>query len=180
MAISTEGKIALALALALPIATAVSVVAPDTAKPIAWVVIALCSLGLFGLGAHHFGDLFHRRLKRGGQSKMWSFVGMVICLVGATGSGIWHFWPATLPVPLPTPAPRPHAQERLAARAERLRILLDCSQSMVPVRRDDSDALTSFRSTTLRQPGTTRSARVLRVAWPGLASGAALEEGQTI
>ena len=102
---STEGRIGVALALVLAVAGAAAILAPDSAKPMAWLVVAVCVVGFTGLGALHGAELWRRRNEPGEGTKMLSFVGMVVCIGGALAFGIWHFWPANGGAPVPAAAP---------------------------------------------------------------------------
>jgi hypothetical protein len=99
MAITTEGKIGIGLALVQALGTGIVLVAPDAGKPVGWVLLILATLGLIGLGLHHGADLWRRRHQPGERTKMLSFVGLVACLLGAVGFGVWHFWPGAATSP---------------------------------------------------------------------------------
>src|ERR1700730_7260141 len=92
MAISTEGKLGLALGLlALGVSGAVWV-APDHTE-IGWSMIAVAVVGGIALAHHHFREMLARSWTPNAKHRMVALFAMIIFGLGFIGSGAVYFWP---------------------------------------------------------------------------------------
>lgn len=93
MAISNEGKIGIGLGLLTALGTAIVLIAPDSAKPVGWILLVIAVAGIVLLAIYHGFDLWRDRRQPRGAQKMFSYAGIIACAIGFLGFSVWHWWP---------------------------------------------------------------------------------------
>jgi hypothetical protein len=98
MAISTEGKLGLALGLLALGGGGAVWVAPDHTE-IGWIMIGLAVAGAIALAVHHFHEMLAGSWRPSTKLRMIALIVMVVFGVAFAGSAAVYFWPSAALVP---------------------------------------------------------------------------------